>query len=127
MASKAQPEFVCPLCESRSLSPSSGPSILDGECKWQCDACRKQLGTKRPTVMLLAFMAVCLIAAIGSWAVAYAIVFLAPLPAPGAPPDELSTVLKASVLGLVGMVMGPVALIIVGRDLLAPRPKRVSK
>jgi predicted AlkP superfamily phosphohydrolase/phosphomutase len=121
------PGYCCPCCQSTSLSLVGRPSILDRQSKWQCTACGKALGTKRSTVLLLAYLFVSVIAAGGFWANAAYLIFIMG-PAGGLPPGgEGTQIIVGLVLTFVGAVVGPVAIVRVMRDLMAKRPRRVRK
>jgi hypothetical protein len=116
---RAKAVYGCPHCGSTALSQASGPSILDKKCRWKCDSCSKLLGTKRSTALLIAYLVVCLIATIGAWALAlFCLVAQA---------DPRGLGVKLILLGAVGMFLGPVAIVMVCRDLFAARPRRVRQ
>jgi hypothetical protein len=73
------------------------------------------------------YLFVCLIATVGSWAVAALLlsVFVAPPPHGGKEPEVTPRLIQGLVLITIGVFMGPVGILLVCRDLLAKRPRRV--
>ncbi len=118
------PKYCCPRCESAALSRVGRRSLLDGQFSWSCSACGVRLGTNRNRWQLAAYCSVSLIASVGSW-----IVFIL-LASRGQFRwnmllENADTAAQGAYYLAIGMLLGPVAVWIVLRDGLKPRPKRI--
>lgn len=137
--------YKCPNCSGKHFVREGRASLLDGECRWRCTACRKVLGTKRPTFLLLCYLLVCLIVTFAVWGGSFYLM-MREIPADGrqlagsttkeeanSPPQSSSFFDKwgevkdkkpVIVLVIVGAIFGPVGVLVTVRDLFRTRPQR---
>jgi hypothetical protein len=120
--------YACPTCDSsEELFPEGGKSILDGAYYWECRSCGAKLGTIRPALLKIVYLAFALsVMAACCGVLVYIATYVPPPELPGTVhTDETSTLVGFALAAIVvGFVLCPVAICLVMKDMLRRPPRR---